>query len=81
MELRIRNASGAVVLLSWVPAMAQETAAKLVAPTNCASCPPAPLPPATVVIPPDPTWFIAGVVVGFGLGVIAAKVFGTKRSQ
>jgi hypothetical protein len=78
MEIRIKSASGAVMLLSGLPAFAQESAAKISAPTTCASCPPPSYPPA-VVIPPDPTWFIAGVVVGAGLGFLAAKVFGAKR--
>jgi hypothetical protein len=78
MEIRIKSASGAVLLLSGLPAFAQESTAKVSAPTSCASCPPPP-PPAVVVIPPDPTWFVAGFVVGAALGFLAAKVFGAKR--
>jgi F0F1-type ATP synthase assembly protein I len=34
-----------------------------------------------VAIPGDPTWFIAGVIVGAGLGFLAAKVLGNKKQQ
>lgn len=77
MEIRIKNAAGAVMLLSGVPVMAQEAAAlKATTVAACASCPPA---AAAVPTPGDPTWFIAGVVVGAGLGFLAARVFGAKQ--
>jgi hypothetical protein len=76
MELRIRNAAGAVMLLSGLPALAQETSAlKASTVAGCASCPPN---HPNVATPSDPTWFIAGVIVGVGLGFLAAKVFGNK---
>lgn len=78
MDIRIKNAAGTVMLLSGLPAFAQE-AANLKAATAaiCASCPP----PAGVIVPGDPTWFIAGVIVGAGLGFLAAKVLGGKKTQ
>lgn len=77
MELRIRNAAGAAMLLSGIPALAQETATlKATTVAGCASCPPN---PPNVITPSDPTWFVAGVIVGAGLGFLAAKVFGNKK--
>jgi uncharacterized protein involved in exopolysaccharide biosynthesis len=77
MEVRVKNAAGVVLLLTGVSALAQETSAlKATAPASCASCPP---PPPSVVIPPDPTWLIAGFVIGFVVGVVAAKAFFNKK--
>jgi hypothetical protein len=78
MEIRIKNAAGAAVLFTALPSIAQESAAKLSSATGCASCPPS----AAITAPPgDPTWFIAGVIVGAGLGFLAAKVLGNKKRQ
>lgn len=77
MEIRIRNAAGAVLLLTGVPVMAQEASAlKATSPANCASCPP---PPPSVVTPTDPTWLVAAFVLGLVVGVVVTKVFGKKR--
>lgn len=77
MEIRIKSVTGAVMLLSGLPAIAQEvTALKASTAAGCASCPPV---PAAIATPGDPTWFIAGVIVGAGLGFLAAKVFGNKK--
>jgi uncharacterized protein involved in exopolysaccharide biosynthesis len=79
MEIRIRNAAGVVLLLTGVPALAQEASAlKATTPANCASCPPPP-PPPSVVTPTDPTWFVAGFVVGLVLGIVVTKVFSKKQ--
>lgn len=79
MEIRIRNAAGAWMLLSGVPAIAQEaTALKATTVAACASCPKT---PNSVTPPSDPTWFIAGVIVGAALGFVAAKVLGGKKQQ
>ncbi|GEM_PF-4260365 len=77
MEIRIKNAAGAVMFLSGFPAMAQEAAAlKATVVAACASCPPT---ASAVPTPGDPTWFIAGALVGAGLGYLAARVFGAKQ--
>ncbi len=77
MELRIRSAAGAVMLLSGIPAFSQEAAAlKASTVAACASCPPN---SPNVATPSDPTWFIAGVIVGVALGFLAAKVFSNKK--
>ncbi len=78
MNIRIKNASGVVMLLTGLPAFAQVAAnLKASAAVICASCPP----PVDVKIPGDPTWFIAGVVVGVALGFLAARVLGGKKVQ
>ncbi len=76
MEIRIKHAAGSVMLLSGLPAMAQDAALKATVATTCASCPPR---NTVVETPSDPTWFIAGVIVGAGLGFLAAKVFSSKK--
>jgi F0F1-type ATP synthase assembly protein I len=77
MELRIKNAAGVWMLVSGLPAMAQESAAlKATAVSPCASCPKIP----EIVTPPsDPIWFVAGVIVGAALGFLAARVFSSKQ--
>lgn len=78
MEIRIKNAAGAVMLLSGLPAMAQDAAAlKASAVTGCASCPPG----GSIVAPPgDPTWLIAGAfILGVVVGVVVARAFGNKK--
>lgn len=92
MEIRIKNAAGAVVFLSAVPAMAQQDAASIKsapAAANCASCPPqssclvVPGGPVTwLVVPGGPvTWFSIGTVFGLVVGLVLAKLlFGRKVS-
>jgi hypothetical protein len=75
MQFRIRSASGALVLLSGLPAMAQEAALTT---ARCASCPPA---TPAVSIPNDPTFLVAGFVIGLVVGIVAAKAFGNKKQQ
>ena len=78
MDIRIKNAAGTVMLLSGLPAFAQDAATlKATAPVSCASCPP----PAAVTIPGDPTWFVAGAIVGAAVGFLAAKILGGKKAQ
>lgn len=78
MEIRIKNAAGAVMLLTALPSIAQESVSKLSPSTGCASCPPN----AAITAPPgDPTWFIAGLVTGLVLGFVAGKVLGAKKQQ
>ena len=80
MEIRVKNAAGAVMLLSGVPVMAQDAAnLKAVTVANCASCPKAVH--AAAEIPSDPTWFVAGFIVGAVVGFVAAKVLGGKKVQ
>lgn len=78
MELRIKSATGAVMLLSGIPAMAQEAAALKASPVNaCASCPKV---PNTVIPPGDPTMLIAGAfILGVLVGVVAARAFGNRK--
>lgn len=77
MEIRIKNAAGTVMLLTGLPAFAQDVAALKASPTTaCASCPPT---PAITVPPSDPTWFVAGAIVGAAVGFLAAKVLGGKK--
>lgn len=77
MEIRIRNATGTVLLFSGFPAVAQEAAAQKASTTaNCASCP---VVHAAAEIPSDPTWFIAGLATGLVLGFVAGKVFSNKK--
>ncbi|MEQ1682501.1 MAG: hypothetical protein ABL916_02545 [Burkholderiaceae bacterium] len=78
METRIKSATGAALLLSGLPAMAQETAALKASAVNaCASCPPT----SGVVMPPgDPTMLIAGAfILGVVVGVVVARAFGNKK--
>lgn len=78
METRIKSAAGAVLFLSGLPAMAQETAALKASAVNaCASCPPT----SGVITPPgDPTMLIAGAfIVGVLVGVVLARAFGNKK--
>jgi hypothetical protein len=81
METRIKNAAGAVMLLSGFPAVAQEAAA-----LKATTCPPCPV---CVVTPPDPisyalklsTVLVATLVVGIVLGFVAAKLALARRDQ
>ncbi len=78
MQTRIKSATGAVLLLSGLPAMAQEASALKASPVNaCASCPPT----STAVTPPgDPTMLIAGAfILGVVVGVVVARAFGNKK--
>ena len=78
MDIRIKNAAGTVMLLSGLPALAQDAAnLKATSPASCASCPP----PSGVIVPGDPTWFVAGAIVGAAVGYLAAKVLGGKKAQ
>ena len=75
MDKRIKTATGAIVLVSGLPAIAQEAAAlKATVPSYCASCP-------KVVNPPgDPTFLIAGAfILGAIAGFAIAKVLGSKK--
>lgn len=75
MDNRIKTATGAFLLISGLPAIAQETAAlKATVPAGCASCP-------KVVNPPgDPTFLIAGAfIVGAIVGFVVAKALGNKK--
>lgn len=77
MNIRIKNAAGAAMLLSGLPAMAQDTATlKATVPANCASCP---KPPGIVVPPGDPTMLVAGAfILGVIVGFVIAKALGNK---
>lgn len=78
METRIKSAAGAVLLLSGLPTMAQETAAlKASAVIACASCPPG---SGAVTPPGDPTMLIAGAfLLGVLVGVVVARAFGNRK--
>lgn len=78
MKFKVKNAAGAVMLLSGLPAFAQEVAAlKASGVSACASCPPV----SGAIIPPgDPTMLIAGAfIVGVLVGVVLARAFGNKK--
>ncbi|MEO8808046.1 MAG: hypothetical protein ABI433_18340 [Burkholderiaceae bacterium] len=75
MDNRIKTATGAFVLISGLPAVAQEsTALKATVPAYCASCP-------KVINPPgDPTFLIAGAfILGAIVGFAIAKALGNKK--
>ena len=78
METRIKSATGAVLLLSGLPATAQEASALKAVPVNaCASCPPT---SGAVTPPGDPTMLIAGAfIVGVLVGFVIAKTMGNKK--
>jgi hypothetical protein len=69
-----------LILLSSVPAMAQDAAVRVIGATNCASCPP-PAGTNQTTIPGDPTWFIAGMGVGLLLGIIGTWVFDLRKRR
>jgi len=72
MQKRVKTLSGAVVLLSGLPAWAQTGTASTVASapdgTNSTHI-------------GDPGWFVAGLATGLIVGVIGAKVFGGSKSS
>ena len=71
MEIRIKSVTGAVMLLSGLPAIAQEvTALKASTAAGCASCPPV---PAAIATPGDPTWFIEKIPVMRSLPLAGAQ--------
>lgn len=76
MQYRMKNAVGATVVLSGLPAWTQVVAQTSTA-TSAASAP-EPAPPDLKI--GDPVWFIAGFVVGAAAGVIGARVFGSGKS-
>jgi hypothetical protein len=71
MQTRMRTYSGAIVLLSGLPAWAQGGTA-----SSAASAPDGP----NIVHIPDPAWFVAGLATGLVIGAIGAKVFGGSKS-
>jgi hypothetical protein len=76
MQIRIRTHTGAIVLLSGLPAWAQSGTQTGVASTAASSPPEDP----PKVKTGDPVWFIAGFVTGFVAGVVAFKAFGGSNS-
>lgn len=75
MRTRVRTCSGAIVLLSGLPAWAQSGNQS----TTASS--PASAPGGSNSIPiGDPVWFVAGFVTGLVVGAIGAKVFGGSKS-
>jgi hypothetical protein len=80
MQMKFKSSAGWLTMLAGLPAMAQDTAARFSAATNCASCPP-PGNTGNVVIPSDPTWFIAGLGVGLLLGVIGTWVLDLRKRR
>lgn len=77
MELRIRNAAGAMMLLSGLPAMAQEAALKASAVSACASCPKV---PGSIIPPGDPTMLIVGAfILGVVVGIVIARAYGNRK--
>jgi hypothetical protein len=81
METKIKSATGTVMLLSGLPAVAQEAAA-----LKATTCPPCPV---CVVTPPDPISFalklstvlVLTLVIGIVLGFAAAKLALARRDQ
>jgi hypothetical protein len=79
MEFRTRSAAGTWMFLTTLPAFAQEsTTAKASSTTGKTSCPPD---CSSLIIPSDPTWFVAGFIAGLAVGIVAAKAFGGKKQQ
>jgi hypothetical protein len=78
MERKTKKVAGALMLLTGLPALAEEAAAlKAVGAAACASCPPVPV---CLQDPGGPIiWFAAGAAFGFVLALLAAKFFGNKR--
>lgn len=75
MRTRVRTYSGAIVLLSGLPAWAQSGNQS----TTASSAASAPGGSNSIPIG-DPVWFIAGFVTGLVVGAIGAKVFGGSKS-
>jgi len=75
MQKRVKTFSGAIVLLSGLPAWAQSGTQT----TTASSAASAPDGPNTSHIG-DPVWFIAGLATGLVVGAIGAKVFGGSKS-
>ena len=78
MNIRLKNAAGAIVVISGLPAFAQTSA---VPPASTASTSPPPPPPPSIVAPGDPTWFVAGLFTGLVVGYVACKVLGGNKAQ
>ena len=72
MELRIRSASGAVMLLTGLPVMAQPASST----QGSTSIILASQPTANATVSGEPTWLIVGIafVVGVGVGYALAKM-------
>jgi len=75
MQTRVRTFSGAIVVLSGLPAWAQ-SGAQTSAASTVASAPDG----SNSTQIGDPVWFIAGLVTGLVVGAIGAKVFGGSKS-
>jgi hypothetical protein len=80
METRIRNSTGALMLLSGFPVLGQEAASKSASAVGYSVCPKV---ECSVVTPQGPDLLIA--VAAFGIGLVAGaaltKVLGSKRRQ
>ncbi len=81
MKIRVKNAAGAMVFLSGLPAIGQEaTASKTTSVIGYPNCPKI---ECSVVTPPGPDYLVA--LAAFGIGVVVgaalAKVLGGKKAQ
>jgi asparagine N-glycosylation enzyme membrane subunit Stt3 len=77
MEFTTKKFFSSAILLTGLPAMAQEvTALKASAVAACASC------PAGLQAPPGPIiWFAIGTAFGFALALVAFKFLATRREK
>jgi hypothetical protein len=79
MKIRLRDASGAWLLLTCAPAFAQESsAAKASAAASCASCVPG---DKIVVVEGGPTWLVAGFFIGLVVGYALAKALAARTTS
>jgi hypothetical protein len=76
MQTKVRTHSGAIIVLSGLPALVQSAAAQ----TGASSPPSAPDGSNSTQIG-DPGWFVAGFVTGLVVGAVAGKVFGGSKSN
>ena len=77
MDIKVRSAAGFIMVISGLPAFAQD---RPTLPASSASAPPPP-PPSGIMSPGDPTWFVAGFVAGLVVGYVAGKVLGNDKSK
>lgn len=77
MEFRTKKIFSSVILLTGLPAIAQEvTALKAIGVAACASC------PEGLQAPPGPIiWFAIGTAFGFALALIAFKVLAMRKDK
>lgn len=81
MQLRIRNAAGVMMLVTGLPASAQQEAVATKV-TPGVNCPPCTKVECVVVPPGEPTLLVAAIAIftlGVIVGAVLAKMFGNQR--